>query len=166
MEELPTELLFDIIEKIDILDINKICNCNKHFKKFCKKNRLQIMKTFLVKHKKFIKSETENQIITSFKILYARIKAYNYYKEKFPYILVDISNKFHDSLLPMKPEIIKKYTIGAAKLLYHKYTKYEFEAIKESVYKRLTLDGAKHIINKIIYRYQHIPLSNPFIKEY
>lgn len=122
------------------------------------------MKIFLKKHKKFIKSETENQIITSFKILYARIKADNYYKEKFPYILVEMSNKFHDSRLPMNPDIIKKYTIGAAKLLDHKYTKYEFEAIKDSLNRKITLDGAKHIINKIIYRYSQYPLSNPFIK--
>lgn len=60
-------------------------------------------------------------------------------------------------------DIIKNYSIEAAKLLDHKYTKYEFEAIKESVYKRITLD--EHIINKNIYRYKHIPLSNPFIKE-
>lgn len=37
MKELPNELLFDIIEKTDILDMDKICSINKHFKNFCKK---------------------------------------------------------------------------------------------------------------------------------
>lgn len=107
MKELPNELLFNIIEKTDILDMDKICNINKHFKNFCKKNRLQIMKIFLVKHKKYIPSETKDEIITSFKILYARIKADNYYKEKFPYIILEISNRFRGSSLPMNHDIIK-----------------------------------------------------------
>lgn len=33
------------------------------------------MRIFLVKHKKYIPSETKDEIITSFKILYARFKA-------------------------------------------------------------------------------------------
>lgn len=163
MKELPNELLFDILEKTDILDIDKIYGINKHFKKFCKKNRLQIMKIFLKKHKKFIASETENQIKTSFKILYANIKAENYYNEKFPYILVDISNHFYNSSLPKNHDIIKKYSIEAAKLLDHTYTKYELFAIKDAVNRRITLDNAKHIIKTHIYRYTQRPLSNPFL---